>query len=401
MKTDYRLVLLIILTVAASGCASTTQNTDSTSGTGPISINSFEGVPNPASADRTTSVNLELENTGDADATTVAARLFGPTFASSNTDELAWRDSNGGDIKAEERTMSFGTLTAPGENTPSIPKRKSVQFTAPALGQGREVHYNFKASVFYQYETTASTDFKLVSGTRFQEEGLERTEATLESSTGPVDLEIRGTTPKIFYRDDNTQGVESEVCIRVTNDGSGSTFLNSETGEDDDSSRIYDVEEEDKNKVELTIQDVANVKFDAKNTPNEKVNTETVELVGGNEGFQCFDMTARNLGGTDEQNINTQITANYGYTKETETTVTVEGRRGLENTPDETTDDTDSSNEDESESDNENQDSSSTDQTTWEFKEEYQGTKLAEDQNPNEVCPQYQPPEDYCNRVEQ
>jgi len=343
MKTDYRLALLMILTVAASGCASTT-NTDSSSGTGPISVNSFEAVPNPTSADRPVSISLELENTGGSDAEKVAATVFGPTFAqikedSDDVDSQTWRDSNGGQVGKKERWMNYGTLWAPGENTPSVPERQSLSFTAPALSQGREVDYGFNAKIFYKYNTTGSTDFSLVSGKRFQEENMERTETSLESSEGPIDLEIRGTTPKIFYRDDGespSEQVTSEICVKVINEGTGTAFTGGETGNDNGRQYLQRENENNykENTVSLTVMDIGNIDLDVKGTPEDgDDNDAEIELVGGQEGFQCFRMQASDLGGTEEQNVNTQITATYNYVKETETTVTVEGRRGLGGTP--------------------------------------------------------------------
>lgn len=326
-----QLGILVLIAIAASGCASTTTQTDTSSSTGVLSVNSFEASPDPASADRRVNINMELENTGDADAERVAARIFGPTFSrSGSADDQAWRDSSGGTVSVGERTVFFDSLRAPSENVPAVPKSKSISLTAPDLGQGREIDYGFNAKIFYQYETTGSTDFQLVSGERFQSEGLERTATTVDASSGPISLDIRGTTPKIFYPEENDGTVESEICIRVTNEGSGTPFRGGTSGLGTGSdSRIYSQNSDagyEENTVRLEIDDVANVDFDLQG--DESGNSADIELVGGEEGFQCFDMTAENLAGSDEQNVNTQITAEYNYVKETTTSVTVEGRRG-------------------------------------------------------------------------
>jgi hypothetical protein len=274
---------------------------------------------------------MELENSGDADAERVAARIFGPTFSEpGNADSGAWRDSDGGTVSVGERTVFFNSLRAPSENVPSVPKSKSISLTAPDLSQGREVEDEFISKIFYQYETNGNTDFQLVSGERFQNEDLERTAATVDSSSGPISLDIRGTTPIVFYPEENDGTVEEQICVRAINEGSGTPFLGGTdglgTGSD---SRIYSQNSDagyEENMVRLSIDDVANVDFDLQG--EESGNAAEIRLIDGEEGFQCFDMTAENLAGSDEQNVNTQITAEYNYVKETSTSVTVEGRRG-------------------------------------------------------------------------
>jgi len=54
-------------------------------------------------------------------------------------------------------------------------------------------------------------------------------------------------------------------------------------------------------------------------------------------------MTANNLASQDEQTANIQVTAEYNYMKEDQTTVTVEGRRGAGDSPSDTEDDDSSS----------------------------------------------------------
>jgi len=337
MKRQKRqLTILLFTAIIASGCATGGTNTQETT-TGPISVNTFEATPSPATADRRVNLNLELENTGDADAERVAARIFGPTWADSPSQSEAWRSSDGGAIRDKtKRTLSFGNLRAPGENTPSVPKQKSLAMTAPAYGQGREIDTTFSSRIYYRYETTGTSDLTLVSGERFTEEDMTRSNADLDTSSGPIDLSIQGTTPKVFYRDGGespSDAVQSEICITVTNTGSGTTFRNGEAEDD----RIWNVDSEDENQVKLTLPDVGNIEFEPKD------GDQTVELVSGNEGFQCYTMTANNLASQDEQTANIQVTAEYNYMKEDQTTVTVEGRRGAGDSPSDTEDDDSSS----------------------------------------------------------
>jgi hypothetical protein len=316
MITDSkRLMVLFALVVVASGCAGNSTNTDTETSISPISVNSFSAIPNPVPSGQTANINMELENTGDADAESLAVRLFGPTFGESG--DRVWKSatSNVDMSRVGPRTKFIEDLRAPSESNPSIPKQVRWSLTAPSLAQSREINYNFYADIFYQYETTASTDFKLVSGQRFRDQGMTQTDADTENSDGPIQIDIRGTTPKIYYEGES---IESEICITVTNEGSGKAFTG---GAVTGTERKYNMNEANENTVELSIQDVGNVQFE----PVES--GDTVKLVGGNEGFKCYEMTASGLTNS-EQNINTQITAEYNYVKETQTSVTVEGRRG-------------------------------------------------------------------------
>jgi hypothetical protein len=326
---ESRAIALFAVIVLASGCASTGGGGGETSGESIVSVNSYEAIPNPATSGRTVNLNMELENTGDSDADRVVARIFGPAGFSQeeNVGDRTWKDSGNEGISMSDRTVNFDTLRAAGDNTPAIPKAQSLSFTAPTLAENREVTYDFYSQIFYQYETQADTDFQLVSYDRFQEEDMTRSETTLDSGSGPIQLDIRGTTPKIFYEDENAGQINSQVCIRVINNGGGTPFVEGEV----EAPRYYNVQEDMENKVRLSIQDVGNLNFDAQG--DKSGNTVEVELVSGSEGFQCFDVNADVSPTTKEQNINTQITAEYGYITEDTASVTVEGRRDADITP--------------------------------------------------------------------
>jgi hypothetical protein len=326
---NYKQVLaLVTVVVLASGC-SPDPETESSTGASVISVENFEAIPNPATAGRTVNFNMELENSGDNDARNVVARLFGPAGLSpDSTGPKTWRNSDEGRISETDRTMTFGNLRAAQENNPAIPKAQSVSLTAPR--RDRDVSYTFYSKIFYQYQTQATSDFSLVANERFQDEGMTQSETTLDSGTGPIELDIRGRTPIRFFRDGENPGrVREQVCVRVVNEGSGTPFINAKVSGE----REYNVEDRDRNKVLLSIQDIGNVNFEPQGDPDRQNDRYVVELVSGNEGFQCFDMDAQVSPSTEEININTEITAEYGYVKETETTVEVEGRRQYETNP--------------------------------------------------------------------
>jgi hypothetical protein len=308
-----QLAALLIIAIAASGCQ--TEN-DTSASTSPVKVNNFDAVPDPAPAGQTVNFHLELENTGDVDAEDVAARIFGPSFGSEG--ERVWTPSNGNEdlSKKGPRTDSLpNALRAPTEDNPSIPKQLRWSFTAPSLGENREIDYNFYAKFFYSYSTTGETEFKLVSDERRREQGYSQGEADIENTDGPVQLDIRGTTPKVYYEDSEEK--LSEICITVKNSGSGQVFTG---GKVTGSPREYNMKEADEGTVELSIQDVGEVSFNPTTDTGGKV-----ELVG-DTGYKCYEMDAGSLQ-TEEKNINTQVTASYNYVEEDSTSVTVEGRR--------------------------------------------------------------------------
>lgn len=314
MKTDSkRIIAIMALTILASGCADTTQ-TEST-GNSVISVNNFEALPDPVPAGQQFSINMELKNSGDSDAENVQARLFGPSFINSQD--------------AEGRTENLSTLRTASDDNPAIPRTTTWNFDAPDIGENREVDYNIYSKIFYGYETRGSTDFRLVSQDRLAEQGYSQSEPTLDQTDAPIDLEIRGTTPKIFYEEDRNSGepIESEICVVVRNEGTGQAFLG---GYNDG---LYDVDNSDEDTVELTIENIDTIRFEAENDGDNSVN---VDLINGEEGYQCFTMIAdASTLSNSETSINTRITAEYNYVEETETTVTVEGRRDIPDNLDE------------------------------------------------------------------
>ena len=356
-----QILILFTAAVIASGCASNTQ-TDATSGSSVISVNSFEASPQPVPAGQTINLNMELENTGDSEAENVAARIFGPSFL---YDKLS----------KEERTEKFGKLRAPSEDNPAIPNTRSWTFEAPAIGQNRESDYTIYSKIFYDYTTRGDTNFRVVSQNRYREQSYGQTDATLEETSGPISLDIRGTTPKIFYESDRDEGITPELCIVATNSGEGKAF----TGGQVENDQIYALgENADEDTIELTIESVGSTTFDAKS--NGDGNSVKVDLINGKEGYQCFEM---NIDGStlnnEETNINAEITADYNYVKETQTTATVEGRRGVNPTD------------------------TGTQNVEWDFKEEpsdndvealESGWDIDDAEDPSETCPALESSED-------
>ncbi|MFB6159223.1 MAG: hypothetical protein ABEJ95_06235 [Candidatus Nanohalobium sp.] len=297
-----RTLVLLAVVVLASGCASSggNQNTESSI----ISVNTFDAPQGTVPAGQTINLNMELENTGDSEVRNVAARIFGP----------AWLNTK---YSKSERTKSFGTLYPETDSRPGMPKMETWSLNAPDIGENREVDYTIFSKIFYSYSASTTTDFKLVSSERFRDQGYTRTDASLETMSGPIQLDIRGTTPKIYYKEDSNT-IESEICIVATNSGSGTAFTSGEMN-----GREYELSQANKDTIRLSIDARGGVNFEA--TGDKSGNTVNVPLVSGEEGYQCFTMSTGSLN-NDETNVNVQVTAEYNYVKEDQTTTTVEGR---------------------------------------------------------------------------
>ena len=321
MKTNSKLLMgLFVAIIITSGCVENTDDGEST--TSPVAVNDFSITPNPAPGDQTVSVQMELENTGDQDIEGVYARLFGPTFASGSNQERTWRTSEGGQVSQAYRTMDIGDLNAPSDTSPAVPGRDSLTFRSPSIEDGRIVPYTFNTRIQYRTRTTGSTDITVMSNERYQETQSSQTSPEVDTSDGPIQLEIQGTTPHVFY---DVGTADEEMCVTVRNEGSGTPFLATTNNGATTSGAGYDISDQAEGKVELRLEDVGNVQFSSQETGENEV---VVELIGA-EGYHCFDMELIGLGQiTDlEQTTEIPIEVVYGYEQETSTSVTVEGRR--------------------------------------------------------------------------
>lgn len=302
MESNSKLLMVLIGAVLiTSGCMN--GETTGEAGTQAISISEFSINPNPTPASQQATIQMQLENAGDAEATDVRADLFGPTISS---EDRTWTDNEG-------TTMSFSNLQPATDTQPAIPQQDSLTFDAPNLEEGRDLPYDFTAQIFYGYETTASTNIEIMSQERYQDSGATQQSTTISNSDAPMQLEVQGSTPIVFFPEDGTR--TEELCITVNNRGTGTPF-NPDALPAEDSS---DISESHDNTVQLEIEDVGNIVFHE--------NQAEVDVIG-NEGYHCFTMEAAGLGDVTqlEQTANIQIEAEYGYQEETSTSVTVEGR---------------------------------------------------------------------------
>lgn len=296
---------MLATVLITSGCL---DNGEEAGETQALSVNEFSLQPNPAPAAQTATMEMQLENVGDATASDVTAQVFGPTIT--QDEERTWNPENG-------LWMAFSNLNPATDSQPAIPQRDSLNFETPHLDEGRNLPYDFNANIFYGYETTASTNIEVMSQERYQETGTAQSQTTATNSDAPIHLDIQGSTPIVFMPEgDGTR--EEDLCVTARNMGTGTPFnpdeLPVEEGDD-----IGDAEDE----IILEVEDVGNIIFEENEVP--------VEIIG-NEGFHCFNMNLAGLGDvtTLEQSANIEMEARYGYKEETATSVTVEGRRGLD-----------------------------------------------------------------------
>ena len=335
MEYNSKIMLALIGAILiTSGCMN---GGDGEASTEAISVNQFDITPNPAPGAQSTSMQMQLENVGDAEATNVAANVFGPTIGD---DDRTWTAEDG-------TVMTFNNLQTATDTQPAIPQQSSLTFTTPNLESGRNLPYDFNAQIFYGYETSSSTNLQVMSQERYQETGATQQSTSVSNSDGPIQLEVQGSTPIVFQPE---QGARTEdLCITVRNAGTGSPFYPDAMPAESSS----DIEDEEENRVQVEIENVGNIVFLAEDDDETSTSNGVqadVEIIG-NEGFHCFSMEATGLGDVTqlEQTANIEIETRYGYREETSTSVTVEGRgEGSTGDVDEGSDD---ESDDESESD--------------------------------------------------
>ena len=301
MEYDSKIMLALIGAILiTSGCMN---GGDGEASTEAISVNQFDITPNPAPGAQSTSMQMQLENVGDAEATNVAANVFGPTIGD---DDRTWTAEDG-------EVMTFNNLEPATDTQPAIPQQSSLTFTTPNLESGRNLPYDFNAQIFYGYETSSSTNVQVMSQERYQETDSVQEMTTVSNTDGPIQLDVQGSTPIVFQPEEGER--TEDLCIIVRNRGTGTPFYSDALPVESST----DINDEEHNKVRVEIEDVGNIIFSE--------NQADVEIIG-NEGFHCFEMTAAGLGDVTqlEQTANIEIETSYGYIEETSASVTVEGR---------------------------------------------------------------------------
>ena len=307
-------LILIISTIVVAGCADNSDSGVTVSQTGGVEIEGFTSSPSEIFEGQLTTLELQLRNVGGTEADHVVARLFNREFtSSSDTWNVQGEGSDVGELKRKYRS----NLPAPDpqSDAPAISVPLTWNLEAPDLDISQTVPYDFNARVFYQYETTANSEIQIMSNDRYNELGTSRSQPDLENTGGPIQVDVRTRTPIVFTNSgQDTQPVPIRVVI--TNEGSGTPFLPSAYSDEE-----YNVGEEESERVELEIEAAGSaVEFDS--------NQQPVRLVNG-EGVKSFTMNVERISDQDiQQTIPITVTADYGYYKDTSTSVTVNGREG-------------------------------------------------------------------------
>lgn len=324
----HALAALITVTLIASGCASgANQGEDEEASSAPISVNEFSSFPNPAPTESKVTFRLSLENTGSVDAENVLAKLWNPPFAETNSDDRVWRDESGGGVTVPDRTFNFETLEATDEGLESFPEEKTLRLTSPNIDQ--EFPYNFFAKIYYQYRTEGSTTLTVTGGDAFREEGGSRSQTVdISHNDAPISLEGRllSGNPIVYYPENDGAQKTVEFCVIVNNAGGGDVFLrDARSG----GSNEYVVEDDSEDKLELSVQVLGNTGVSLPGQDNfDNQATETVDLIGGDNSRQCFDLRVQSLAdaGSQKEIGPINVVANYGYSKDVQRQVTVNPR---------------------------------------------------------------------------
>lgn len=305
------MIALLSLVVVVSGCAHIA-NQGSTSSTASVSVQNFSAFPSQVFDGQQTRLTMTLINDGEANAEDVSARLFNVPFSGDNSWGLG-----------DNRTVTFGDLE-PADPENNLPARESTRdwtLDAPELDQGVTIPYQFISRVYYKYQTRGTTSITLMDQQRYRDQGS-ASRPVLETTAGPIQMEIRTRSPIVFYPEDEGSRT-TEMCVIVRNEGDGTPFLHNDDTYDD-SSGEYDVDDENSNRVKLRIPDQGRIKF----TPSEGSgeNTAVVEFFG-NRGISCFKIEVEgwDQGVGPQEEVPLVLETDYGYYKETDVSVTVEG----------------------------------------------------------------------------
>lgn len=307
MIQNKNILVILSLVVIASGC-SHTASTSSTATSDSVTIQNFSAFPNDVLNNQQVRLTLTMINDGEGTAKNVQARLFNVPFSGDNS----WKG-------LDSRTKDFGNLQ-PADDENNLPARESTKYwslEAPNLEDGVTIPYQFMTEIFYKYDTSGTTSVTLMDQQRFREEGGGASRPTLDTTSGPVQMEVRTRSPIVFYPGDEGSR-DTEMCVIVTNEGTGTPFWHDRAYENGN----YDVDEEETNKVKLRVQNQGRINFDA----GDGSNTQIVDIFG-NRGIGCFSINVDNWneGVGPQEEVPIVLEAEYGYSKETSTSVTVTG----------------------------------------------------------------------------
>lgn len=313
MKIDAKhVVALLGLVLITSGCI---ENGDEEIEGEVISVNSFTAEPDPAISGQDVTLRLFLENHGDATAEDVHADIGGPQIIQDEDD--TWSVADGSASRMED----FGDLRSMEEG--ASPRNDDLALSTPDLEEGREIPYQFDASIIYGYETEASMTVEAASQEEIQDRGTSRTSMTASNSQAPLEVTLEsGRTPIEFRSGDEV--VSENICINVANTGLGEPFHPdevpaSETGEIDEM-----------NAVNVTLENVGAFVWEEDEIGDDEYEFEMdlYEHDGMIQGTECLDLNVLvEEGNIPDEGVSDEISVevDYGYIQEASTNVLVEG----------------------------------------------------------------------------
>lgn len=337
-RQKHVLMALITITVIASGCASGSGGGDSetdATGTNPVQATEFVAAPNPSPTGNTVTFTLELTNNGNIDAENVVGKLWNPPFAESGGDERTWRDGDEEGVSVPDRSFDFGTLNGQEEGVETFAEPNTLRLTAPELDEGQSFPYNFRAEYSYKYSTNGETTITVMDNDQYRDSGAEKSRSVeISHNSAPISLEgqLLSGNPIVYYEGD-TPPKTPEFCVVVSNEGGGTVFSDPEGAfhESDGNQAGEYVIQDRENKVELTIESLGTTGVkdpEAQNSGYSNSAGDTVELISGEQVRKCFQLEVGSLANAGSQKeigpIN--VKANYGYSENTGTQVTVESR---------------------------------------------------------------------------
>lgn len=325
MNLDNNKVALAFLSIVviASGCSHTAGTGDDAGSTASVAIQNFSAFPQNPYNNRDVNLRLSVKNNGDTDAEDVAAKLynvpFKSDFESTGQNQKTWEINDG------NKWRHFEKLDAadPDNDIPARQRTFRWRITAPDISDSLDTPYTFKTRLYYKYNTTGTSRITLMTQDRFQEVGG-GSRPSVDNSAGPIKMEIRTRTPIVFY---NNQNRDSEMCIVVRNQGSGTPIHPDAYSSTNKEYTVTDGTNSEegqgnKNQVQISVPSQAGMNFVADGEGSG--NTQTVRLIG-NRGVACYEIDAASGSITEEVEVPIQVEAEYGYYKDASQTVTVRG----------------------------------------------------------------------------
>lgn len=317
MKRNQLLIIgLLGLAIIASACTDNTGKTTS-SAVNAVQVTNFTAFPSPAYDTQPVSLQIRLENTGKTKVKNPEVKLFNLVMGG-NLEKGEWGVQSGvspdGTVKNLPKTIRPAN---PDQNIPARPIQKQVMLLPPDLSQNSQRTYTIGGRVSYGYKTTATSEIQLMGNQRFLEKRVAKTEPATDNSAGPIKMDLKTSTPIVFYNRGGGITAGRKLCIVVSNKGSGNVVPPEES-----------LTQDTQGKLVVEIQSPGLNYNSTMENPGD--NQVTAKLIG-NSRRVCF-----NIGGLDsmfnsediQKTVPITMTARYRYVKEDQTTVTINGRQG-------------------------------------------------------------------------